>query len=96
MTLDPADRLFQRDLVASMAKALAAGLIEEDDSQVQKWAKRAEAICIVAANEYGPTVALALLDQARSESYALGPRMLQQIADLLPSQEEPITPGEFS
>ena len=61
-----ADRYFQRDLVHSMAKALAHGLITESEFEVRRWAKRCEQIADFAVTIYGEHTTRALLDQARA------------------------------
>ena len=69
-----ADRCFHRDLVHSMAKALAHGLITESEYEMRRWAKRCEQIADFAVTIYGEHTTRALLDQAREESWVLARR----------------------
>lgn len=89
--LNEADKLFQQDLVRSMASAYALGLLEEDATKVQVWVRRCDALLTVAANVYGVDVARSLLDQAQAEGMVLGPQMLARLGALLPPSET----GEF-
>lgn len=67
LTISEADKAFQDELVQSLAMAHLGGLLEPEGGDVQKWARRWDALSSVLVNIYGEPAANALKDQARAE-----------------------------